>query len=306
MDLRRADREVVVLDGHRLGDQVGERAGQLDARRAAADDDEVQRALADQRRVAVRGLEHLEDARAQAGGVVERVERERVLLGAGRVEEVRLRADRQHERVAGELLAARQLDAVGRRVDGGHLAELDLDARVVAEQLAQRERDVDRGELRRRHLVEQRLELVVVVAVDERHADAVLARQPLDAADAGEAAADHDDVQAGQATCSASGRRVRDAHAVEQVVADAQGVGHRGERGVHRPDAREAARVDDVEVVDLVRAAVRVEHGLRRVGAEAAGPGLVRAARDRDLVLEVGVARDQVVVVHARAGRGAT
>ena len=52
----------------------------------------------------------------------------------------------------------------------GHLAELDVDVLVVAEQLAQREGDVARGELRRRHLVEQRLELVVVVAVDQRDA----------------------------------------------------------------------------------------------------------------------------------------
>ena len=60
VDLRRRDRQVAVLDGHRLGDQVGERAGELDAGGAAADDDEVQRALVEQRRVAV-GV--LEDAR---------------------------------------------------------------------------------------------------------------------------------------------------------------------------------------------------------------------------------------------------
>ena len=74
-------------------------------------------------------------------------------------------------------------------------AELDVDVGVVAEELAQRERDVAGGQLRGRDLVEQRLELVVVVAVDQRDADVVLARQPPDAADAGEAAADDDDVQ---------------------------------------------------------------------------------------------------------------
>ena len=47
VDLRRRDREVVVLGGHRLVDQVGERAGELDAGRAAADDDEVERTLVD-------------------------------------------------------------------------------------------------------------------------------------------------------------------------------------------------------------------------------------------------------------------
>src|SRR3954451_17136680 len=50
----------------------------------------------------------------------------------------------------------------------------------------------------------------------------------------------------------------------EQAVADAQGVGHRGQRRVDGADAREEARVDDVEVVELVHAAVAVEHGRGR------------------------------------------
>ena len=50
-------------------------------------------------------------------------------------------------------------------------------------------------QLRGRHLVEQRLELVVVVAVDQRDAHVVVVGQPPGAADAGEAAADDDDVQ---------------------------------------------------------------------------------------------------------------
>src|SRR3954453_13576943 len=81
--------------------------------------------------------------------------------------------------------------------------------------------------------------------------------------------------------------RDTDAEALEQVVAHAQRVGHRRERRVHRPDAREEARVDDVEVVDLVRAAVRVEHRRRRVGAEAARPRLEGDAGDGDLVAQV-------------------
>ena len=61
----------------------------------------------------------------------------------------------------------------------------------------------------------------------------------------------------------------------EQVVADAQGVGHRRERRVHGADAREEAGVDHVEVVDLVGPAVGVEHRRRGVGAEPARAGLV-------------------------------
>ena len=123
------------------------------------------------------------------------------------------------------------------------------------------------------HLVEQRLELVVVVAVDQRDAHVVVLGELAGAADAGEPAADDDDVApavAVQATWAGSCRPCARAHALEEVVADAQRVRHRGQRRVHRADAREEARVDDVEVVDLVRAAVGVEHRRRRVGAEAA------------------------------------
>ena len=108
--------------GHRVVDQVGERAGELDAGRPAADDDEVERALRDQRRVAVGVLEHAEDARAQPLRVVERVERERVLLGPRRVEEVRLRAGGQHERVARDALAVGRRDRARRGVDRRDLA----------------------------------------------------------------------------------------------------------------------------------------------------------------------------------------
>src|SRR3954454_16331624 len=86
------------------------------------------------------------------------------------------------------------------------------------------------------------------------------------------------------------------AETLEQVVADAQRVGHRRQRRVHRADAREEARVDDVEVVDLVRAAVGVQDRGGGVAAEAARPGLVGYAGHRDLVLEIGVVAQQVVV----------
>src|SRR6185312_17268203 len=77
------------------------------------------------------------------------------------------------------------------------------------------------------------------------------------------------------------------AHPREQVVADPQRVGHCRERRVHGPDAGEDARVDDVDVVELVGAAVPV-HGRRgRIDPAAAGARLVRHAGHRDLVLHV-------------------
>src|SRR5215216_234757 len=93
-------------------------------------------------------------------------------------------------------------------------------------------------------------------------------------------------------------------HALEQMVADAEGVGHRGQRRVHRADAREEAGVDDVEAVELVRAAVDVEHRAGRVGAEAARTWLVGAAGDGNVVLNIGMARDEMVVVRTCGWKG--
>jgi hypothetical protein len=46
---------------------------------------------------------------------------------------------------------------------------------------------------------------------------------------------------------------------LEQMIADAERVRHRGQRRVDRADRREDARVGDVEVVELVRAAVDLQ-----------------------------------------------
>src|SRR5262245_50263757 len=86
---------------------------------------------------------------------------------------------------------------------------------------------------------------------------------------------------------------------LQQVVAHADAIGDRGLRWIERARADEKARVDDVQVVQLVRLAVYVEHGGLWVAAEAAGAGLMRAARDRNVDLHVDVARDEPVRVHA-------
>ena len=82
-----------------------------------------------------------------------------------------------------------------------------------------------------------------------------------------------------------------DAEALEQVVADAQRVGHDRQRGVHRAARREEAAVDDVEVVDIVRLAVHVERGGLRVVAEADRAVLVRHAGQRNALADEQVAR---------------
>src|SRR5262245_22167278 len=93
----------------------------------------------------------------------------------------------------------------------------------------------------------------------------------------------------------------RSLDALEQVVADAERVGHGRQRWVHRADAWKEARVDDVEVVELVRLAVGVEDRRLRVGAEAARAGLVCHAADPDLVLHIEIAWDQMAGIHAEA-----
>ena len=77
----------------------------------------------------------------------------------------------------------------------------------------------------------------------------------------------------------------RSAESAAQMIADPQGVGDGGERGVHRADADEETGVDDVEVVEFVRLAVAVEHGGRGIVAEPAArsglPLLAKAAEGK-------------------------
>ena len=83
-------------------------------------------------------------------------------------------------------------------------------------------------------------------------------------------------------------RGQRCAQPLEQVVADAQRVRHRRQRRVDRADAREDARVDDVEVVELVRLAVdvraprspgRCRSGRCRPGGRSPRPGCRSSCR---------------------------
>ena len=119
----------------------------------------------------------LEDARAQPLRVVERVERERVLLGASVWK--KFGCEPAASTSASPLMRSPSAVVTVRvaRSMIGDLRELDGDVLVVLEQLAQRVRDVARRQLARRHLVQQRLELVVVVAVDQRDAHVVAAGQ---------------------------------------------------------------------------------------------------------------------------------
>ena len=157
---------------HRPRDHVGQRAGRLDAGRAAADDDEVERPAVDQRGVAVGGLEHAEDPRAQPLGVVERVQREGVLA--------RRRASRRSSAREPAASTTASPSSVSPSVGGDRARSpgRSTPPRPSSRRrcggcgtaCAARTRCSLGGELGRRDLVQQRLELVVVVAVEQRDA----------------------------------------------------------------------------------------------------------------------------------------
>src|SRR5512134_2947905 len=82
---------------------------------------------------------------------------------------------------------------------------------------------------------------------------------------------------------------------VEQMLADSQGVGDDRQRGIHRRTRYEKARIDDVEIVQVVGLTVDVQHRSLRVVAEPHRAALVRRPRNRDLFAKIEMRRQQVV-----------
>jgi hypothetical protein len=78
-------------------------------------------------------------------------------------------------------------------VDAVDVAEVDLDVRGVSELHADGHRDVRRIESSRCHLVKQRLEQMMVAAVDQDDADAILVGERLRRVQPREAGADDND-----------------------------------------------------------------------------------------------------------------
>ncbi len=174
----------------------GDGARHLHAGRSAADHHEGEEAPP---RLRLRGLLGLleggEDAAAYAGGVVD-------LLQPGCrafpvvVTEVGMpRAGRDDELVVGNTAVLDQDDAP-LLVDAVHLAQHDAHVGRVAQDGADRRSDLGRRQAGRRHLVEQRLEEVVVAPVDDRDVR-IGAGEPQRGAEAAKARADNDDVRSG-------------------------------------------------------------------------------------------------------------
>src|SRR5215468_7198307 len=83
------------------------------------------------------------------------------------------------------------------------------------------------------------------------------------------------------------------------MIADTQRIRHDGKSGIHRSARWEEAAVDDVEIVDVMRLAIRVERRCCGVAAEPDGAVLVRDAGQRNALTNVEIAREESLVAVA-------
>ena len=172
--------------------QLGQRAPRLDPRRAAAHDDDVERAVLDEGRVAVGLLPAAEDVILQAHRIGERVHRERVLGCALGAEEVDLGSDPEDEEVVRHRRQLLEPDLARREIDRRDDVLMNRRVLLVVDEVAQRVANRRRLEEPAGELVQQRLERVVVVLVDE-HDVGVGMLQLHRGADPGETSAEDQD-----------------------------------------------------------------------------------------------------------------
>ena len=83
-------------------------------------------------------------------------------------------------------------------------------------------------------------------------------------------------------------------HPLQKMVPNAKRIGHDRERGIHRAARREEAGIDDIEIVQLMRLAIEVEHRGPRVMAKARGAVLMRDPGQRNAAGNVGLQRNEV------------
>jgi hypothetical protein len=116
-----------------------------------------------------------------------RVERKGVLDCSGGAEEVCLCSGGHHEVVRRQHRSRGSGDRSRRRVDRHRRRSAEINGLVVAKDPSQRPSDVCGSYLGRGHLIQHRLELVIVVAVEQNDVDLLLG-EVLGAGDAGKAA----------------------------------------------------------------------------------------------------------------------
>ena len=161
--------KVLVQD---LGGEIGDRARQLDAGRAAPDDDEGEQSTFLLGIVGALGrFQRRQHAPPDLECVVEILETGRDRDPVVVAEIAGLGAGGDDQIVVPELDPVRQVHPPPGKIDPADLVQQDLDVCVMAEDPADRIGDVGRGQPSQRHLIEQRLEEVIVQAIDHRHRD---------------------------------------------------------------------------------------------------------------------------------------
>ncbi len=171
---------------------VADGAGEFDASRPAADDDEIERRMpALLQHLPLGQLEGQQHATANFGGIFDGLEarRERLPLI---VTEVGVRgAGSEHEVVVVEACAAGQRHVPRVDVDADYLIHQHLGIALMAQDGADGLGNVGGRQHRQRHLIEQGLEEVMIAAVDQGYIDGQV-RQPGGGVQAGKASADDD------------------------------------------------------------------------------------------------------------------
>ncbi len=165
-------------------------------------------------------LEAREHVVAQPQRLAEILQAEGLLLDAGVAVVVRGAPRREHERVVLEHVVVGEPDRLRGHVDVHDASLAVADVGRVAEQRAQRRRDLRRREQAARHLVQQRREEVIVAVVDDEHVDR-LADECLGALQAAEPRADDHDLST-------------DGHDLNLRTRSSAGTRHAGWRGVDR------------------------------------------------------------------------
>jgi hypothetical protein len=121
--------------------------------------------------LALGALEGDEDATSERGGVFQRFQAGRERLPFVVAEIGVTRAGGEHQRVVGDRIAVIEQHALARGIDAADIGEQRRHLLAVAQEITDRPGDFRRRQRRGRDLVEQRLEQMVVAAVDQRDPD---------------------------------------------------------------------------------------------------------------------------------------
>ncbi len=207
-DASRADGQRREVAGENVAIQLGQAAGQLHTGRTAATDDDIEVAGSDT--IGRRGLEPADQVRPESHCVSGGLQREGVIGHAGYPEVLGDRSGRDDQRVVGQRFATIDHDPTSDQIETGDRGHTHGHIGLATNDPPHRVGDVVGMEARRRHLVQERLERVVVAGIDEGDGDPAIGQtsghpQPA------EPGADHHDPVRGLTTARATGvlERVR-------------------------------------------------------------------------------------------------